>query len=208
MNRSKVAAWMLATERLVEQPLRVKTRTSPPCPHVRSRQLLTSWPPSSPPRSNLPGSIFFAIAIARVRRSSWSTMARICAAAPGPQGRTVEAAQGNQAGIVHLRHLFQLSLRSRSTAMLAGFRTLIQAEYRPERYGASMRLETMPSAPSLHVCSNTSAPSAAAMCSLRRMPPLAPRSSPASAPLRARKGSRLSVNQRRSGTPAEFTPVL
>jgi len=37
------------------------------------------------------------------------------------------------------------SLRSHCTAMLTGLRTLIQAGCRPDRYGASIRLDTMPS---------------------------------------------------------------
>jgi hypothetical protein len=43
-------------------------------------------------------------------------------------------------------HLFQFALRSRCTAMLAGLRTLIQTEHRPDRYVPSIFFETMPSA--------------------------------------------------------------
>jgi hypothetical protein len=38
---------------------------------------------------------------------------------------------GIELGLPHV-HLFQFSLRSRCTAMLAGLRTLIQTEHRPD----------------------------------------------------------------------------
>jgi hypothetical protein len=55
----------------------------------------------------------------------------------------------------HLRALpevrrFQISVRSRCTAMLAGFRTLIQTRHGPDRYAPSIFFDTMPSAPSWH----------------------------------------------------------
>jgi hypothetical protein len=41
--------------------------------------------------------------------------------------------------------MFEISLRSRCTAMLAGLRTLIQAWYGPDRWVQSTLLETIPS---------------------------------------------------------------
>jgi hypothetical protein len=67
-------------------------------------------------------------------------------------------------------HLFQFSLRSRCTAMLAGLRTLIQNAHRPDRLVPSTRFDTMPSAPSRQACSNTVGPSSAT-CSLTRIFP-------------------------------------
>ncbi len=81
-----------------------------------------------------------------------------------------------------LHYLFQFSLRSRCTAMLAGLPTLIQTRHGPDRYVLSIRLETIPSAPSRHACAKTIAPSSA-MCSLNRMPVPVLRNSPASAGL-------------------------
>jgi hypothetical protein len=46
-------------------------------------------------------------------------------------------------------HLFQISLRSLCTAMLAGLRTLIQTRHGPDRYGPSTRLETTAGKPAL-----------------------------------------------------------
>jgi len=76
-------------------------------------------------------------------------------------------------------HLFQFSLRSRCTAMLAGLRL------DPGRAGTGSivpptLLETMPSAPSRQACSSTVEPSSAT-CSLSRMPARLSRSSRASA---------------------------
>jgi hypothetical protein len=65
-------------------------------------------------------------------------------------------------------HRFQISLRSRCTAMLAGFRTLIQTRHGPDRYIPSTFFDTMPSAPSRHAWASTVGPSSA-ICSLSGM---------------------------------------
>jgi hypothetical protein len=51
------------------------------------------------------------------------------------------------------------------TAGAFGFFSLVQSGDRPDRYGRSRRLATMPSSPNLHACWKTIAPSAPSICS-------------------------------------------
>ena len=60
--------------------------------------------------------------------------------------------------------------------MGSGFLTLIQSGERPDRYGRSRRLATMPSRPMAQACRNTVVPSVPSRCSERRMPSPALRS--------------------------------
>ena len=67
---------------------------------------------------------------------------------------------------------------------------LIQCGERPERYGEFLRLDTMPSSPSLQACANTSGPSSLSRCSLKRRPGAARASRLTSVALRTASGSR------------------
>jgi hypothetical protein len=62
-----------------------------------------------------------------------------------------------------------ITSRARIIAGLSGFLTLIQSRDGPERYGAVIRFDTMPSRPMRQACWNTSAPSPS-VWSLRTMP--------------------------------------
>jgi hypothetical protein len=70
-------------------------------------------------------------------------------------------------------HRFQISLRSRGTAMPAGLRTLIQTRHGPDWQVPSPLFDTMLSAPSRHAWAKTVGPSSAT-CLLSRMPALMP----------------------------------
>jgi hypothetical protein len=87
-------------------------------------------------------------------------------------------------------HLSQSSSAFRFTAAAFGFLDLTQCGERPELYGESRRLDTMPSRPSLQACSNTSTPSSSSRCSLNRRPGDAAASTSANVALRTASGSR------------------